>query len=1007
MEQNKYGWSNSVAVVQSDCWPCNENPNCVESQEWTYGIDNTGTYFDRPNAEYEITLSDWSTLNWTQTTASNVWRTAQLTEWSDSIQAAADAAWLAWYVEPRAVNNVIPTDISGNYWGTPTWLPWAPSVPVALALIDWGMWARYVNIQICPAQPVPISAKVISHDDSPSQGWTYDGNGRADMQLTTAWAVLWPIQKFIVCRCCGEEPVRYLEDWVTLASAWQIPNCYEPCGTLSLLDSPPDRACEFFYNIACDNVNDPDDTNWINLVTRRATVCWWEQIAVDYFVEDPSDPSALISYDLVWDFVDCDTWEPIVLPPVDWVIIDCDWTIQAETYDTDVRIVWAKNPIPVYQVAQCWEYIRTEDVKLCEVDAEFLLLIDSTGSFAKYSFFTESRTNVSTLSVSSAWGSADYDNYLLYNFVAPDQITTIDVNTDTQLANVTVVDWIIKPWVTTNPKTFSAASFRVADWYLYAQDTAWADAWLYKVNVTTWVVDFVANITWVSWTGTSIAIDNTTDTLIVNWSNLSYTVDWTTWVGTLRGNPPVQPNGSTFDADGNFYVTNASNTYSLTAWLDPLVWDNYKLIIDDWTPWANSLAYYRVIAPQPTCFFRRYWILENGDREIIGDFNVTDDSPRTIVWEVDCCDGWCWDCWDWSTDINIPTTTVTNWNESSSYTTDIEALPVAFPEGYFPPVHIQWEETTYYAGNGVYNWPNWGNYWTQGNTDWADVTKVWFPESAVVPVEWDVGITLPTVSIVDYNGNTNNWGYGQDEDPQALADGWYTKDIEAMPIAVPAWESIPVKIGLSQNTYYNWTNTSSEWASLRVSLNESAVVRVEEINKTPSIISVVDFDQNDSQSIDDDQALLAANGYTQDVEAQSVATLPWVYLWVAHKSHNQPYYAGNGNTGTTPVHMRVALPESQVLRTEEQKAVVTPWGLSIQGVAVTTPPVTTVWSITLTKESWNFVEVSFDGGTSYPLRINRNGTRTWANDSDNLDVSLMRFRWGNANTDYDLIWENL
>lgn len=99
--------------------------------------------------------------------------------------------------------------------------------------------------------------------------------------------------------------------------------------------------------------------------------------------------------------------------------------------------------------------------------------------------------------------------------------------------------------------------------------------------------------------------------------------------------------------------------------------------------------------------------------------------------------------------------------------------------------------------------------------------------------------------------------------------------------------------------------------------------------------------------------------------------------------------------------------ESAVIRTEEQKLTVTPWGLSVQGVAVTTPPVATVGSITLTKEAGNFVEVSFDGGGTYPLRVNRNGTRTWSNDSDNLDVSPMRFRWGNANTDYDLIWENL
>ena len=304
-------------------------------------------------------------------------------------------------------------------------------------------------------------------------------------------------------------------------------------------------------------------------------------------------------------------------------------------------------PEPAYIVGDCVaEYISTERETYCEIPARFLLLIDSGGGFARYSFLTKSWSNVSTLSVASAGGSADVENRILYNFVSPDQITRVDVNTDTQLPNLTVVDGVINGAVATNPKTFSAASFRVSDGKLYAQDTAGADAGLYCVNVspdpavTTAAVDFVTPISGVSGTGTSIMIDNSTDTLIVNGSNLSYRVDWASGVGTLWGNPPVQPNGGTFDADGNAYVTQGNNTYCLPAGSDPNDSAAWVQIIDDWTPGANSIAYYEVDAPEPPEFECRYGVLANGDRVLIGTYETgcgNENTPRSVVGEVVPC----------------------------------------------------------------------------------------------------------------------------------------------------------------------------------------------------------------------------------------------------------------------------------------------------------------------------------------------------------------------------------
>lgn len=625
-------------LLEEECLPA--NTECRESQEWTYGIDNTGTRFNDV-ATYEITLSNGVVLSFSQDGSSGSW-TQQLQEWSANIQQAADDAGLSWFVEPRFVDNFNPANIDGTIngpGGNPSGLPGAPSEVVAQAMFDGGMAWRYVNIQICPGQPTPVSANRLT-----SQLF-----GDGEFALTTAGPVLGPIARFKVCTRCGEEAdLWYVIDEVAAdgsyreANAGEIPNCWEPCGVISGLPSPPSQDCTFEIDVACDNNNSVNTVDFTNTITRRAKICGGEQIAVDYFQADPTDSSALIPYVLIGDFVDCATGESVDLPQVEGVVIDCAGTIQPETFDSDVRIVGAKNPIPVYQVSQCGPYLRTEDVKLCEVDARFLLLIDSGGVFGRYSFFTKTWETVNTLSVASAGGSADVENFLLYNFVAPDQMTVIDVNTDTQLPNVTLIDGVINPAVTTNPKTFSAASFRSSDGYLYAQDTSGADAGLYRVNVTTGEVDFVTGISGVSGTGTSIAIDNTTDTLYVNGSlGRVYEVDWVTGVGTLVATAPISANGSTFDTDGNLYVSSANDTYYLPAGVDGTNPTNWVQLIDDFGAGANSIAYYEVVAAQPSCFFRRYGIFEDGSREVVGDFNVADDSPRTIVGDVDCCECSC------------------------------------------------------------------------------------------------------------------------------------------------------------------------------------------------------------------------------------------------------------------------------------------------------------------------------------------------------------------------------
>lgn len=299
----------------------------------------------------------------------------------------------------------------------------------------------------------------------------------------------------------------------------------------------------------------------------------------------------------------------------------------------------ANEPSPYY-LGDCVDRYRSiEFHKLCEVDARFLLLIDSGGEFARYSFYTKKWSPVNITGVTSAGGAADVANFRLYNFIDIDTLTVVDVSTDTRLPDITLTSGVLKPGETSNPLTFSAASFRNLDGGLYAWDV---DS-IYRVNVQTGVVDFVTDVTGVVGSGISIAIDNTTDTLILNGTDLSYQVDWVTGVGTVWGNPPIQPNGSTFDTDGNFYVTQFNDTYSLAAGLNPNDTSNYVRIIDDWTPGANSMAYYEVVAAQPSCFYRKFGILADplADPEYISDHSVSDFSQRTIVGDVDCCECAC------------------------------------------------------------------------------------------------------------------------------------------------------------------------------------------------------------------------------------------------------------------------------------------------------------------------------------------------------------------------------
>lgn len=281
-----------------------------------------------------------------------------------------------------------------------------------------------------------------------------------------------------------------------------------------------------------------------------------------------------------------------------------------------------------YYLGDCQNpYVEIINEKLCEFDDEKLLLIDSGGGFAEYSFQTETYTNITSLSVPSAGGSANPDEFLLYSFVAPNLMYVIDVNTKAILNQITLTS------TDGSPLTFSAASFDVTDGFLYSTD----NTRIYRTNVLTGVVTIYLTLSGLLGAGTSMAIDFDGRMIIMGSAGRVFEINRITGVATLiYTSIGGTGNGSTFDADNNLYLSGGNNTYKIQNLGSGSEIETN--IIDDWSPGANSVAYYRTKAKTPSCFHRRYGILKNGNREFINDYFLGTDNVRIISGSVGCCE---------------------------------------------------------------------------------------------------------------------------------------------------------------------------------------------------------------------------------------------------------------------------------------------------------------------------------------------------------------------------------
>lgn len=418
--------SEALGALPEGLSRCEEpkDAKCYESQEYTYGIDNTGTSTSVA-ALLCILLSDGSTVKIDQSNqGANAQWTPQMAEWGTNLQTAADEAGLLWKVETRYIRSATDLTGGGGFSGP-------PSAPVGAGLWAGGMRARYLNIQICPGQPVPVSAVWKEIDDA--------GAVVREVNMTTAGAILGPIVEYQRCEKCGESPTWYVRDKFTNivrpATAAELPLCAQPCGTLALTPPPPDRDCTYEFDTACDNVGEPNDnTSWVNLVTRRVTFCAGKEVAQEFFVPDPDDNTNLVAYELIGEFVDCATGEPVALPNPpckDCVPLGEVWQPKVNPALMGWKVSYWQpsalggNAAPHGNVSDIFT-VSGNTLTHVNGDPDYTAIINSSN------IATSSATFLNAMGLTSNADTSGADQILLegyYNFTSPAQITDTNTNT--------------------------------------------------------------------------------------------------------------------------------------------------------------------------------------------------------------------------------------------------------------------------------------------------------------------------------------------------------------------------------------------------------------------------------------------------------------------------------------------------------------------------------------------------------------------------------------------------
>ena len=268
----------------TDAKECKEgHSDCVKWSSLVTGIDNTGTRYDA-SYTFEVTLSNGIVFSVNQTPTAG-W-SAQLNQWVTIFGAEINPLYPSAIVEARCNTATgcggllpAPTDVNFN-----------------------SMFWRYMQITACPTDAAPIKVEITASSIASHLG-----------KVLAIEFFKTPEQRGYVCYDCGEEPVLHYRDGSIVDTA-DIPVCYFECA--ESLPELPQTSCQIdFEEEGCDNVNDTDALNWVSIY-RRYVTCEGGETAIEYYIEDTTDPSApvLVDYTLIGEFVDCESGEVIEIP---------------------------------------------------------------------------------------------------------------------------------------------------------------------------------------------------------------------------------------------------------------------------------------------------------------------------------------------------------------------------------------------------------------------------------------------------------------------------------------------------------------------------------------------------------------------------------------------------------------------------------------------------------------------------------------------------------------------
>lgn len=297
--------------------PCEpRHPECVKWSSIYVQMDNTGTLFNESHT-IELPNSDGSTSVITTTPQSGF--SQQISHWADLLNAEYNGTF-----DARCTNGC------GGLLPPPS-----DSPP------QKGIVARYVQAVFCPTETrIPVAAEIIDSSNPARIG-----------RKLPLFVVEGPEYRGQVCRTCEDGAGQLQYENGSAVPAADLPACYFSCA--ETIPSAPTAACEFdALETGCDTNGSEDPADWTP-VTRIVAICEGV-ITASYHVPDPADPTALIDHELVGDYVDCESGEPVPDPPA---LCDTPSIVPCETEATcawNLNLGEANFPITISEGGWTW-----------------------------------------------------------------------------------------------------------------------------------------------------------------------------------------------------------------------------------------------------------------------------------------------------------------------------------------------------------------------------------------------------------------------------------------------------------------------------------------------------------------------------------------------------------------------------------------------------------------------------------------------------------------------------